>query len=126
MPSVSFIGGTPAGGTVAHPQPMFAMPVMGHQVYLPPISKFNGETRGENVTFEEWIEQFEMLATKAHWDESSKLVNLTTRLTEPAFTFYRSCTSQQRISFSLLVAELKKRFTPVKIQTVKCSLYHEQ
>ena len=39
-----------------------------------PISKFNGETGGENVTFEEWIEQFEMVATIAHWDKSSKLV----------------------------------------------------
>ena len=71
-----------------------------------------------------WIEQFEMVATIAHWDESSKLVNLTTRLTGPAFTFYRSCT-QQRTSFSLLVTELKKRLTPVKIQTVECSLFHE-
>ena len=41
---------------------------------LPPISKFNGESGGENVTFEEWIEQFEMVATIAHWDKCSKLV----------------------------------------------------
>ena len=42
MPSVSFIGGTPAGGTVAHPQPMFAMPVMGHRVYLPQLASSMG------------------------------------------------------------------------------------
>ena len=84
IPSASFLGGTPAGGTSPHPQPVFTIPVIGHHGYLPPISKFNGETQGEYVTFEEWIEQFEMVATIAHWDECSKLVNLTTRLTGQA------------------------------------------
>ena len=126
MPSAPSLGGIPAGGTSLHPQPVFTPPVMGHHVYLPPISKFNGETQGEYVTFEEWIEQFEMLATIAHWDECSKLVNLTTRLTGQAYAFYRSCTSRQRTNFSLLVAELKKRFTPVKIQSVQSSLFHDR
>ena len=58
------------------------------------------------MTFE-WIEQFKMVATTPRWDECSKLEKLTTRLTRPAYAFYRSSTSQQRTSFSLLVAELK-------------------
>ena len=125
MPSASFLGRTLAGEASPHPQPMFTTLVMGHHVYLPPISKFNGETQVENVTFEEWIDQFEMIATIAHWDECSKLVNLTTSLTGQAYAFYRLCTSQQRTNFSLLVAELKKRFT-VNIQSVQSSLFHER
>ena len=59
---------------------------------LPPISKFKGEDpdqRGGN--FEEWIEQFELIAEAYGWDSRAKLVNLKTRLQGQAYTFYRTC-----------------------------------
>ena len=67
-----------------------------------------------------------MVATVCGWSEPAKLVNLTTWLKGQAFVFYRSCTSQQRTSYSSLVAELSKRFTPVRIQAVQSSLFHER
>ena len=94
---------------------------------LPPIGKFTGETDSrEGETFEAWHEQFEMVASITHWDPQTKLVNLTTRLKGQAYTFYRSCTIQQRASYDLLVAELTKRFKPVRLQSVQSSMFHER
>ena len=90
---------------------------------LPPIGKFSGESSlADGETFEVWCEQFEMVASVSH----TKLVNLTTRLKGQAYTFYRSCAPHQRSSYDLLVAELMKRFTPVRLQSVQSSLFHER
>ena len=94
---------------------------------LPPLNKFSGEeddNRGE--TIEEWLEQFELVAAVARWDQSAKLANLVTRLKGPAFTFFRSCSAQQRGNYALLTPELKKRFTPVHIGAVQTSLFHDR
>lgn len=94
---------------------------------LPPIGKFSGESSlADGETFEAWREQFEMVASVSHWDPQTKLVNLTTRLKGQAYTFYRSCAPHQRSSYDLLVAELMKRFTPVRLQSVQSSLFHER
>ena len=100
---------------------------------LPPLSTFSGETTGNadgadagQRRVEDWLEQFEMVATMCKWDEAAKLANLATRLRGQAFTFYRSCSSQQRTRYSTLVAELKKRFTPVRIKSVDSSRFHER
>jgi len=42
------------------------------------------------------------------------------------FAFYRSCTSEQCNSYSLLVEELKKRFTPVQLTVIQTQLFHER
>jgi len=56
---------------------------------LPPICKFKGEDPDqEGGNFEEWIEQFELIAEAYGWDPRAKLVNLTTRLQGQAYTFY--------------------------------------
>ena len=92
---------------------------------LPPIPKFTGEDQSPgSETFQEWREQFEMVAGLGGWDHQAKLVNLTTRLRGQAYSFYRSCSLQQRASYDLLVEELK--FTPVQIQAVQSSLFHER
>ena len=93
---------------------------------LPPLTKFSGEVQGEGKTFEEWAEQFEMVAELCHWDEPTRLVNLVTRLKGQAFSFYRSCNTTQRASYSALVEKLKKWFTPVYIQRVQSSLFQER
>ena len=94
---------------------------------LPPIGKFSGESSlADGETFEAWHEQFEMVASVSHWDPQTKLVNLTTQLKGQAYTFYRSCAPHQRSSYDLLVAELMKRFTPVRLQSVQSSLFHER
>ena len=94
---------------------------------LPPLTKFNGENcDGEGETFQDWIEQFEMVATVCRWDDQAKLVNLVTRLKGQAYSFFRSCTPQQRMSYHSLTTELGKRFTPVRIQVVQTSLFHER
>ena len=64
-------------------------------------------------TFTDWIEQLEMVASISNWDERTRLVNLTTRLRGQAYSFYKSCPEHTRKNYSLLVTELKKRFTPV-------------
>ena len=80
----------------------------------------------ESETFAEWLEQLELVAVACHWDEPTKLVNLVTRLKGQAFAFYRSCNATQRTQHPALVAELKKRFTPVHIQAVQSSLFHDR
>ena len=94
---------------------------------LPPIVKFSSESSlADGETFEAWCEQFKMVASVSHWDPQTKLVNLTTQLKGQAYTFYRSCAPHQRSSYDLLVAELMKRFTPVRLQSVQSSLFHER
>ena len=94
---------------------------------LPPLTKFNGENcDGEGETFQDWIEQFEMVATVCHWDDQTKLMNLVTRLRGQAYAFFRSCTPQQCMNYHSLTTELGKRFTPVRIQVVQTSLFHDR
>ena len=82
---------------------------------IPPMQKFD-----------EWLEQFELVAGVCRWDKSTKLVNLVTRLKGEAYGFYKSCIPQQRGSYSAMVSALTKRFTPVQIQAVQTSLFHER
>ena len=90
---------------------------------LPPLPKFSGELSdggfGMDI-FQDWLEQFELVANVLGWSSQAKLVNLITRLQGQAYSFFRSCTMEQRTDYSLLVTELKKRFT---IQT---NLFHDQ
>ena len=60
---------------------------------LPPLAKFSGDTHAtEGETFEDWLDQFEMVAMIGQWDQHAKLVNLATRLKGQVYAFYRSCT----------------------------------
>ena len=94
---------------------------------LPPIGKYSGEDQTEEgETFKDWMEQFEMVASVCHWDVKTKLVNLTTWLRGQAYAFYRSCTARQRGEYDTLVAELTRRFTPVRLQAVQSNLFHER
>ena len=94
---------------------------------LPPLPKSSGERNdGDMETFQDWLEQFEMIANICGWSLQAKLVNLVTRLRGQAYAFFRSCTIQQKTSYVLLVAELQKRFTPVQLQTVQSSLFHDR
>ena len=93
---------------------------------VPPLSKFSGEETNPGEFFQEWKEQFELTADLLRWDERAKLVNLITRLRGQAYSFYRSCSAAQRGSYTLLMAELGKRFTPVTIQAIQTSLFHDR
>ena len=94
---------------------------------VPPIGKFSGEHESEaGEHFADWIEQFELVASVYHWDDCTKLVNLTTRLRGQAFAFYWSCSTQQSNDYKTSVSELKKRFTPVCLQAVQSSLFHDR
>ena len=65
---------------------------MIHPSQAPPITKYVGNSDSE--TFEEWYEQFELVAAACGWNERLKLANLATRLHGQAYAFYRTCTSQ--------------------------------
>ena len=94
---------------------------------LPSLPKFSGEMNdGDMDTFQDWFEQFEMIASVCGWSTQTKPVNLVTRLRGQAYAFFRSCTTQQKTSYALLVAELHKRFTPVQLQVVQSSLFHDR
>ena len=93
---------------------------------LPPISKFKGEDPDqEGGSFEEWIEQFELIAEAYGWDSRTRLVNLTTRLQGQAYTFYQTCSPEQRADYTGLKAQLMTRFTPVRLQAVHSNLFHQ-
>ena len=93
---------------------------------LPQIPRFTGDDQSEGETFNDWHEQFESIATLAHWDKHCRLVNLTTRLRGSAYSFYRSCPPDQRSSYDSLVVALQKRFTPVQLTAVQTQLFHER
>ena len=107
----------------AHPFPCNIFESMA----IPPLGKFSGENESEaGELFMDWIEQFELVASVCYWDDRAKLVNLTTRLRGQAFAFYRSCSTQQRNNYTILVSELKKCFMPVRLQAVQSSLFHDR
>ena len=93
---------------------------------LPQIPRFTGEETSDGETFQDWLEQFESVAVLGGWGEHAKLVNLTTRLRGVAYAFFRSCPPEQRSSYPLLVAELKKRFTPVQLTAIQTRLFHDR
>jgi hypothetical protein len=96
---------------------------------LPPLSKFSGEFGHPGVeveSFQEWLEQFELVATVSHWDTHAKLANLVTRLKGQAFAFFRSCAPDKRHDYASLVSELKQRFTPVHLSAVQSSMFHNR
>ena len=114
--------------TVGHPSPTSqALEAALIAQQMPPIAKFSGEQRtGEPEDFCEWLEQFELVAGACQWSEQAKLVNLAMCLRGQAYSFYHSCTPSQRANYSTLVDALKRRFTPVSIQAVQSSLFHER
>ena len=70
---------------------------------IPPLQKFDGATMSAGTELiTEWLEQFELVAGVCRWDNSTKLVNLVTRLKGEAYSFYKSCTPQQRGSYSAM------------------------
>ena len=77
-------------------------------------------------TFQDWLEQFEMVANVCGWSPQARLVNLVTRLEGQAYVFFCSCTTQQKTSYASLVAELHKRFTPIHLQALRSSLFHDR
>ena len=87
---------------------------------LPQIPPYHGGEQKDGETFQDWLEHFEAVA---RWDEHYKLVYLTTALRGTAKSFYRSYSLAQRSSYCALVAELKKRFTPVRLTT---QLFHDR
>lgn len=111
-------------GVPNSPQVTGALLLLAQQ--LPPLPKFTGETKGEGETILEWLEQFELIAAACQWSDSTRLVNLVTRLKGQAFAFYRSCDQQKRSRYSTLVEELKRRFMPVHVQAVQSSLFHDR
>ena len=69
---------------------------------LPRLSKSSGNSDTE--TFEEWHEQFQLVATVCKWDDRLKLANLATRLQGQAYSFYHTCLQQQRTFYESLVS----------------------
>ena len=94
---------------------------------MPPIPNFSGDSIGKDGdTFVDWSEQFQLVAEACQWSDQVKLVNLATRLKGQAYAFYRSCSLAQRASYPALMEALLHRFTPVTIQSVQTSQFHER
>jgi len=103
-----------------HASQQRCLPINYHQL----VSSV-GKIYREGESFKDWIDQLEMVASISNWDERTKLVNLT-RLRGQACAFYKSCSVQQRRNYTTLVAELTKRFTPVRLKAVQSGLFHER
>ena len=93
---------------------------------LPPITQYSDEEKSDAQTFQDWFEQFESVAQLGGWSSHAKLVNLSTRLRGLAYSFYRSCTTEQQNDYNLLVEQLTKRFTHVQIQPIQSQLFHDR
>ena len=129
-------------GVGIEPHPQLEGPIYSPSPYiphhLPPLAPYKGEMtpdaettyKGEMTpdaeTIDEWLERFSMLAEECRWTPRAKLLHLTSRLEKQAYAFYRSCIPQIKESYDRLAAELHKRFTPIRIQGVDTSLFHER
>ena len=56
----------------------------------------------------------------------TELVNLVTRLRGEACAFFKSYSVQEYSSYEEMAAAINKRFTPVQVQAVLSSLFHER
>ena len=93
---------------------------------LPQIQPYHGEEQKDGETFQDWLEHFEAVSQLARWDGHFKLVYLTISLRGTAKSFFRSCSTTQRSSYTLLVGELKKRFTPVQLMAIQTQMFHDR
>ena len=110
---------------VSTPSDTLTMALLAQQ--LPPLPNFTGDNLdADGESFEDWLERLELVATTCHWNDQTKLVNIATRLRGSASCFYRSCPPHQRASYSALASALKQRFTPVRLQAVQSSRFHER
>ena len=79
---------------------------LGERTDLPPIPEFSGvdQTPGNN-SFQQWLEQFEMVAELAQWPETIKLKQLAlhVRLRGPAQTYFRICSEEQKHNYQASV-----------------------
>lgn len=91
---------------------------------VPPVPKYGGNA--ETEPFEDWLEQFELVASVCNWEGRVKLANLVTRLQGQAYSFYRTCPAYQRTSYEALTSALTKRFKPIRIKPVLSGLFHER
>ena len=123
-------GKSVGGSTEGEPHPLSGDPtnknpiLFAHQ--LPPLASYKGDMGPDTESIEEWLERFDMLAEECRWTPRAKLLHLTSRLERQAYAFYRSCTPQVKGSYKSLTDELRKRFTPVRIQGVDTSLFHDR
>ena len=95
-----------------------------HEFPSTPVSKYTGNAEVE--PFDEWLEQFQLVASVCRWEGRAKLANLVTRLHGQAYSFYRTCPVHQRTSYEALTAALTERFKPVRIKSVQSGLFHER
>ena len=93
---------------------------------LPQIPPYHGGEQKDRETFQDWLEYFEAVARLARRDEHYQLVYLTTALRGTAKSFYLSRSLAQRSCYCALVAELKKRLTPVRLTAVQTQLFHDR
>ena len=93
---------------------------------LPTIPDFAGEDQTTEGSFLDWIERFEMVAELAQWSDTVKVKQLVLRLRNSAQAFYHTCSEEQKTSYQALVTEMSRRFTPVRIQALECSKFHER
>ena len=94
---------------------------------LPPLAMFSGDDSArDSGSFLDWVEQFEMVAELAQWSEGVKLRQMVLRLRGSARAFYRACLEETKRDYQTLTQELKKRFTPVRIQALESSIFRER
>ena len=115
-------GATSATVCVMPPPGIFPAPTNS----LPQIQPYHGEEQKDGETFQDWLEHFEAVSQLARWDGHFKLVYLTTSLRGTAKSFFMSCSTTQRSSYTLLVGELKKRFTPVQLMAIQTQMFHDR
>ena len=121
-PIASTLGGAASLPPPAHTPGMY--PTAAN--VLPQIHAYHGGEQQDGETFQDWLEHFESVSRLARWDDHYKLVYLTTSLRGTAKAFYRACTPMQRSDYGLLIAELAKRFTPVRLLAIQTQVFHDR
>ena len=107
-----------AGGLVTSTDPTLNAALLTQQLQL--VGKFSGSQGAQEEPFEDWIECLEI-----NLGERAQLLNLTSRLEGQVLVYYRTCTSEQKGSYSQQRVKLKERFRVVKLQEVQSTLFAE-
>ena len=101
---------------------------LGERTDLPPIPEFSGvdQTPGNN-SFQQWLEQFEMVAELAQWPETiSSWPYMYVFEDLPRHIFVYAVKNRNTTTNLCMVQAMSQRFTPVRIQALECSTFHER
>ena len=90
------------------------------------LSAFNGDEAADGTTIQDWLNEFDALATVYQWSSQEKLVALVSKLKGAALSVYHTASDKEKRSFSKLRSELINQFQPVRMRAAQSNLFRRR